>query len=150
MAEYFLFPKIKSLEFSMAFLKCSAFCEDLNVTWWVSLYRTVYRVYFLLQQGLSIYLSIYLSIQSKRETMCPSGYYQSSNILMVTYAFGLMMYDCTLLVPVKEIVLNTSCKEHNKNCLTSWGFFCSLVAAKCNPCIICTIVWFTMKPLAIW
>ena len=45
------------------------------------------------------------------KTMCPSGYYHKS--FLATHALGDMMYDYTLLVPIKQRVLNKLSKEHN-------------------------------------
>ena len=39
-------------------------------------------------------------MHSKKQTMCPTGYYQSANGPMVTHALGHMMYGYTLLVPM--------------------------------------------------
>ena len=50
----------------------------------------------------------------KRQTMCPPGYYQSANGLMVAHALGHMMYGYTLLVPMLVHIAGTH--------LTSVGF----------------------------
>ena len=42
------------------------------------------------------------------------SYYQPANGPMVTHALAHMMYGYTLLVPVNQIVLNKSSKQHNK------------------------------------
>ena len=52
--------------------------------------------------------------KTKRQTMCPPGYYQSANGLMIAHALGHMMYGYTLLVPANQKVLNMSSKEHYK------------------------------------
>ena len=53
-------------------------------------------------------------MSSKRQTICPPGYYQSANSPMETHALGQMMYGYTLLVPMNQGVLNKSSNEHNK------------------------------------
>ena len=46
--------------------------------------------------------------------LCPPGYCQSANDLMVTHAFGHMVYGYTLLVPMDQREFIKSRKEHNK------------------------------------
>ena len=41
-------------------------------------------------------------MHSKKQTMCPTGYYQSANGPMVTHALGHMMYGYILLVPMNQ------------------------------------------------
>ena len=51
---------------------------------------------------------------SKRQRMCPPGYYKSANSPMVTHPLGHIMYDYTFLVPMNQRQLSNSSKEHNK------------------------------------
>lgn len=53
-------------------------------------------------------------MKSKRQTICPPSYYQSSNGLMVSHALRHVMYVCTLLVPLNQRLFNKSSMEHNK------------------------------------
>ena len=62
--------------------------------------------------GLScLCVCIYLS---QKDTICPPGYYQLVNGLMVTHSLGHTMYGYTLLVHMNQSVLNELSKEHNK------------------------------------
>ena len=65
---------------------------------YLSLYTSIYYLFIYLSIYLSTYLSIYLI---KKRDNVSFRLLPISNILMVTYALGLMMYDCRLLVPMK-------------------------------------------------
>ena len=75
------------------------------------MYIYIYDIYI----NIYIYIyNIYIYIYSKRQTMCPPSYYQSTSGLMAIHALGHMMYVYTLLVPMNQTVFNKSSKEHNK------------------------------------
>ena len=54
-------------------------------------------------------------MQSKKQTMCSPGYYQSVNGVMVTHALGHFIYGDTLLAPMHQRVFNKSTGEHHKS-----------------------------------
>ena len=55
------------------------------------------------------------NIHAIMKTMCPPGYHYNS--FVATHALGHMMYSCTLLVPMKQKVLNKQSKERNISAL---------------------------------
>ena len=57
----------------------------------------------------NIYIYLYMYVYMK--TMCPSGYHHSGSV--ATHALRHMMYSYTLLIPMKQRVLNKPSKERN-------------------------------------